>query len=141
MEDYRENFIVIVAGYPVQMNTFLQSNPGLQSRFNKYIQFEDYTAEELYAIFDSLCHKNDLVLADQADEELKNYLADICDNKSDNFANGRETRNLFEIVFTTQANRLAKLSDIDEDTLKYITREDLINSIDVVNNKQVLPDN
>lgn len=54
MEDHREDLVVIVAGYPELMNDFLNSNPGLRSRFNKFINFVDYTPEELYEIFDGM---------------------------------------------------------------------------------------
>lgn len=122
MEDNRDDLIVIVAGYPDLMKEFLQSNPGLQSRFNKFISFEDYNPEELYGIFKLMCDENNLILDDKADEFVKTYFVDIYNNRGDNFANGREVRNLFENVLTSQANRISSnlnVSDEELNTLKY----------------------
>ncbi|WP_405291144.1 AAA family ATPase [Methanobrevibacter sp.] len=122
MEDNRDDLIVIVAGYPDLMQEFLQSNPGLQSRFNKFIFFEDYKPEELYNIFKLMCDENNLILDDKADEFVKTHFIDVYNNRGDNFANGREVRNLFENVLTNQANRLASnfnVSDEELSTLKY----------------------
>lgn len=122
MEDNREDLIVIVAGYPNLMQEFLQSNPGLQSRFNKFIYFEDYTSEELYKIFKSMCDENNLILEDKADEFVKTHFVEVYNNRGDNFANGRDVRNLFETVLSNQANRIAtnlNISDEELSTLKY----------------------
>lgn len=125
MEDKRDSFVVIVAGYPEPMEHFLASNPGLKSRFNKYITFEDYTAQELEAIFDRSCEKNDMRIDDTARTALRKYLTWLCDHKPDNFANGREMRNLFETAYANQANRLAEDADITDDELNAITLADL----------------
>ena len=127
MEDNRENFVVIVAGYLEPMNKFLESNPGLKSRFNKFIYFDDYTNKELFDIFLSLCYSKKLSLSKKAEEKLLDYLTKLCQNKPDNFANGREIRNLFERTYENQANRLSKL-DIEELTdsiLSEFIEEDL----------------
>ena len=127
MEDNRENFVVIVAGYLEPMNKFLESNPGLKSRFNKFIYFDDYTNKELFDIFLSLCDSKKLSLSKKAEEKLLDYLTKLCQNKPDNFANGREIRNLFERTYENQANRLSKL-DIEELTdsiLSEFIEEDL----------------
>ena len=124
MEDKREDLIVIVAGYPDLMEKFLHSNPGLESRFNKYIYFDDYDGEELYKIFKSMCEDSSLKLDDEADEYLKSYFNEMYLNRSDNFANGRAVRNLFEKVLTSQANRLVSLDDLSDDDLNTLTYDD-----------------
>lgn len=129
MEDYRDQFIVIVAGYTEPMNKFLESNPGLKSRFNNYIQFEDYTAEELYFIFCSLCEKQELHLNEDAQIKLKAYLNQVCSNKPENFANGREMRNLFEKCIKHQANRLSQIKDVSYEEIIGLTEDDLENAI------------
>lgn len=125
MEDNRENFVVIVAGYPEPMAEFLESNPGLKSRFNKTISFEDYNEEELFEIFELFCRSNDMRLANNAIENFKKYLKKLVENKPKNFSNGRTMRNLFERAVSNQANRLAQLTDITDDELNEITIEDL----------------
>ena len=129
MEDNRENLVVIVAGYSKPMETFLESNPGLKSRFNKYIEFEDYSEEELYEIFKLSCDENDMILNHEAEEYLKKYLNKLVNNKPDNFANGREMRNLFETAKQNQANRIAARliseSNITDEELNELTVEDL----------------
>lgn len=125
MEDKRERFAVIVAGYPEPMEKFLKSNPGLRSRFSKSIFFEDYSENELFEIFESICRSNDMELSVDASRRTKEYLTRLCANKPDNFANAREMRNLFEAAVSNQANRLAKLSDISDNELNEIAVEDL----------------
>ncbi len=126
MEDNRDDFIVIVAGYPALMDRFLHSNPGLESRFNKFIYFDDYTAEELYDIFMLLCDDANLKLDDMADDYAKKYFEKMYETKSTNFANGRAVRNFFEEVITAQANRLAPKEDITDEELNTLTYEDFL---------------
>lgn len=125
MEDKRDDFVVIVAGYSDPMNDFLESNPGLRSRFNKLIHFPDYTAEELLEIFNSYCQTNEMRISSDASLILKHYLQEICDKKPLNFANGRSVRNIFETSLSLQANRLAQKEQINDDELMLITAEDL----------------
>ena len=125
MEDNRENLVVIVAGYPDPMEEFLNSNPGLKSRFSKSIMFEDYSEVELLSIFQNFCSPYNMVLSTEAEETIKNYLHWLVRHKSENFANGREMRNLFEAALSNQANRLATLSDITDEELNEIAIEDL----------------
>ena len=125
MEDKRESFVVIVAGYSEPMERFLESNPGLKSRFNKNILFEDYSRSELISILKSFCTQNDMVLTDEAEHDIDCYLEWLISNKPDNFANGREMRNLFETMYSNQANRLADALDITDDALMSLTAEDL----------------
>ena len=124
MEDHRDDLIVIVAGYPKLMDNFIHSNPGLESRFNKYIFFEDYNPEELYGIFLSMCENSSLKLDSKADEYLKGLCEDIYNTRGDNFSNARQIRNIFENVLTAQANRLADDLDISDEELMTILLED-----------------
>lgn len=125
MEDNRNDFVVIVAGYTKQMEAFLLSNPGLKSRFNKSILFEDYTEEELLDIFNLFCHKYGLRLSEDAKRNLVVFLSTICSEKTENFANAREIRNLFERSIVNQANRLGDLETISNDELEEIISSDL----------------
>lgn len=126
MEDQREDFVVIVAGYSEPMNRFLESNPGLKSRFNKSITFEDYSPNELLDIFELFCKLNDMRLSSDARDYLTQYLSKLSNEKSENFANGREMRNLFEKAFTNQANRLSHYNNISDEELNIIKSEDII---------------
>ena len=126
MEDHRDDLIVIVAGYPALMEKFLYSNPGLESRFNKFIYFEDYNDIELYEIFMLMCQDSNLSLDEGAEDYLKQYFKKVYENRSKNFANGRAVRNLFEEVITNQANRLAPQSDITDEELNTLTYEDFL---------------
>lgn len=125
MEDKRESFVVIVAGYSEPMGRFLESNPGLKSRFNKSILFEDYSRSELISILKLFCTQNDMVLTSEAEHDIDCYLEWLVSNKPDNFANGREMRNLFETMYSNQANRLADELDITDDALMSLTIADL----------------
>lgn len=126
MEDHRDDLIVIVAGYPALMDNFLNSNPGLESRFNKFIYFDDYDSEELYKIFMLMCEDASLVLDETGDEYLKQYFAKTYETRSKNFANGRFVRNFFEEVLTAQANRLAKKDNLTDEELNTLTYEDFL---------------
>lgn len=126
MEDNRDDLIVIVAGYPALMEKFLYSNPGLESRFNKFIYFDDYDDKELYDIFMLMCDESNLVLDDGAEQYLREYFKKMYENRSANFANGRAVRNLFEEVLTSQANRLAQKTDITDEELNTLTYEDFL---------------
>ena len=126
MEDNRDDLIVIVAGYPDLMDNFLHSNPGLESRFNKFIYFEDYDAQELYEIFELMAQEANLTLDDGARQYLKEYFETMYEHRPKNFANGRAVRNLFEEVITRQANRLAGDEDITDEELNTLTYEDFL---------------
>ena len=126
MEDNRDDLIVIVAGYPDLMDQFINSNPGLKSRFNKYILFEDYTPQELMDIFDGMCKKSGFVVQESAKEWAQIYFEKKCKTKEKNFANGRDVRNFFEKVITNQANRLAVMANIKESDVSALILEDFI---------------
>jgi SpoVK/Ycf46/Vps4 family AAA+-type ATPase len=125
MEDYREDFIVIVAGYPEPMEKFLKSNPGLESRFNTFIHFEDYSSIELFDIFINFCKNFNYTLKNETESFLNNYFDKLLTEKKENFANAREVRNLFERSIKKQANRLSLDNDISDDELLEIKIVDI----------------
>ena len=108
MEDNREDFIVIVAGYSSLMDSFINSNPGLRSRFNKYMFFPDYTVDEMTRIFSYMCKEYGLKMSDKAKVVMTEKIICLKDNKGSDFANARDVRNLFEETLTRQASRLVQ---------------------------------
>lgn len=125
MEDHRDEFIVIVAGYTELMKEFIESNPGLKSRFNKFFEFPDYTVDELQQIFELQCKKYQYTLTEEADKAVREEIIRLESAKGENFANAREVRNLFETIITNQAARVSALEDVSEETLSTITIDDL----------------
>lgn len=135
MEDHRDDFVVIVAGYPNLMKEFVSSNPGLKSRFNQYINFEDYTPEQLRDIFRSQCSCHNLVLNDACEDYLLKYFDDLYNNRDADYANGRDVRNYFEKVIRTRANRLSPILDsITVDQFRTIELTDLEKAKEMKNN-------
>lgn len=126
MEDDRDRLVVILAGYNKEIESFINSNPGLRSRFNRYIQFEDYTAKELFDIFCLLVKNGEYTLSDDASQYLQEKLAAIVAEKPKDFGNARFVRNLFEKAIEAQANRLASMNRLSKDELKRITKEDIL---------------
>ena len=124
MEDHRDDLVVIVAGYTELMETFIHSNPGLESRFNRFMNFPDYTVEEMLAIFDMRCQKSGYELEPAARDLLKGLLA-LFSLDSRGFGNARGVRNLFERAVSAQANRLAALPQVTRDELMRLTCDDL----------------
>ena len=124
MEDNRDDLVVIVAGYTELMQDFIDSNPGLRSRFNKYIDFDDYTADEMMAIFKLNCSKSFYVLDSAAEEKTKEYFALVAESAGE-FGNARGVRNTFEKILTEQANRIALLETVSRDDLMKITADDV----------------
>jgi len=124
MEDHRDDLVVIVAGYVDLMNDFVHSNPGLESRFNRFLYFPDYTVDEMLAIFLMRCEKAGYRLAGDAKESLKTILKE---QSGDNigFGNARGVRNLFEQAISRQANRLARQESVTKDELMLLKAEDL----------------
>lgn len=129
MEDNRDRLIVVLAGYGSEMKTFIESNPGLRSRFNRYINFPDYTPKELLEIFQSYLDKQQYVLSESALTQTANFLTKEVGKGKNDFGNARFVRNLFEKAITQQANRLANIESCDKDMLKRIEEEDIIKSI------------
>ena len=127
MEDHRDDLVVIVAGYTDLMHNFINSNPGLESRFNKYFYFEDYNGEQLMAIFKARCEKNGYVLTGEAKEAAREYFDALYENRNENFGNGRDVRNLFEDMVVRQADRLSALdTPPDKEALMEITKADFL---------------
>jgi len=125
MEDNRDQLIVILAGYTREMQQFIDSNPGLQSRFNRYIEFPDYSDEELYQIFEMNLKQFDYTIAKDAIIPLQEHLKKTVANKDKNFGNARFVRNLFEKTIERQANRLSKEVDLTNDKLSEICFDDI----------------
>jgi len=125
IEDHRDEMVVIVAGYPEQMNEFLDSNPGLRSRFNKYLYFEDYTQEELVEILESMCRKADYRMSDEARACAMDFFNRRVREKPENFANARDVRNYFEKAVANQAGRIVTLENVDEESVCLLQIEDL----------------
>lgn len=126
MEDERDQLVVILAGYGAEMQQFIDSNPGLQSRFNRYIQFPDYTAEELHQIFCSLVTKYDYELTEETSTAVLSLMRETVSHKDKNFGNGRTVRNMFEKTLERQANRLSKINTPSLVQLKEITIDDIL---------------
>ena len=124
MEDHRDDLIVIVAGYIELMEEFVESNPGLESRFNRFIHFPDYTVEEMMGIFRMRCDKAGYTLAPEAGDALKGILEEKSKD-SIGFGNARGVRNLFEKALSRQANRLAAMGQLTREQLMEIRSEDL----------------
>ena len=126
MEDNRDNLIVIVAGYPELMKKFLQSNPGLQSRFNTFITFEDYNPDELLEIFLILCRQNSFTVDPKALIFIKKKIEEMYALRDETFANGRTIRNYFEKIIMRQANRLAAVNNVTDTELQTFMIDDLL---------------
>ena len=126
MEDEREDLIVIVAGYEELMNQFIDSNPGLKSRFKTIIKFDDYTPDELFDVFMALCKKTQYIIEQDACELLKEVIIKKFKNRTDKFGNGRDMRNLFEAIITSQSKRVGEISNPTRIDLMTIKKEDLL---------------
>ncbi len=125
MEDDRDRLAVIVAGYTGEMKDFLASNPGLNSRFNRFIEFPDYSSEELTAIFDGLMRKNEYACSPETRDEIARRMAAARAAADENFGNARFVRNAFERTLERQAVRLASEGRTDRASLQEIRLEDL----------------
>ncbi len=126
MEDHRDDLMVIVAGYDEPMKKFIRSNPGLESRFNTYLHFPDYSKDELIQIFQGLCSKYGLVLSGEALSAAEEYIEQLEAAKGDNFGNARDVRNFFETILKRQATRIAAEGNITEASIKTIVGKDIL---------------
>ena len=129
MEDNRDDFVVIVAGYTEPMKKFIDSNPGLKSRFNKYIEFPDYNIDELEEIFNMNCKKYDYIVPEDVKHQIRALITARKIENIDNFANAREVRNLFEEIITNQARRIAAMAEPSEEDMMTILLEDLTDTV------------
>ena len=125
LEDYRKDLVVIVAGYTDLMKDFFDSNPGLKSRFNTFIEFSDYSSDELVNIFVKMCLDDDYCLTIEAKERLMRLIEYTVTQKTDKFANGRYIRNLYEAIIMNHARRVNSLNSLDKHDLERITLDDL----------------
>lgn len=125
MEDDRERLVVVLAGYPSEMESLLRSNPGLSSRFNTKLTFEDYAPSELGHIFGSMCEANHYVLPAETRARLLLGFRGLYDDRDEHFGNGRLVRNLFENAIRRLANRIAGLAPVTKELLTTIQAEDV----------------
>lgn len=126
LEDFREDLVVIVAGYTEPMNHFFASNPGLKSRFNTFVEFPDYSEDELYEMLQKMCKENDYILSEKAADLLHNFLGAQISSKAENFANGRLVRNTYENLIMNHARRVSQLPTPSRDDLSTIVEVDFI---------------
>ena len=124
MEDHRDDLVVIVAGYDGLMDNFIHSNPGLESRFNRFLHFDDYTLDEMMQIFEMRCEKGCYELTEDARPLLREFIQ-LANTNSISFGNGRGVRNLFEQILVVQANRLATQENVSREDLMRITAADV----------------
>ena len=135
MEDHRDDLVVIVAGYTELMEQFVHSNPGLESRFNRFLLFEDYNPDELMAIFRMRCKKGLYEISAEAEPLIRDYIMEE-NGDPETFGNGRGVRNIFENILVAQNNRLAKMDQVTREDLMLLTADDVLHArgrIDEVN--------
>lgn len=124
LEDYRHDLVVIVAGYTDPMNKFFDSNPGLKSRFNTFIEFNDYTTDEMSNILLSMCAQSDYYLCNEALEMIRLYLSNVIQSTDKHFSNGRLVRNIYDTITMQHAKRIVDFDILDHHVLSKITIED-----------------
>ena len=127
MEDHRDDLVVIVAGYDGLMDDFIHSNPGLESRFNRFLHFDDYNLEEMLSIFDMQCKKGCYQLDGDTREMVRDFIQEENTN-SIAFGNARGVRNIFEQILVNQANRLATQENVSRDDLMKMIPRDILMS-------------
>ena len=131
MEDHRDDLVVIVAGYTGPMEGFITSNPGLESRFNRYFYFPDYDGKQLMEIFRIQCRKNSYTLTPEAEEAALKMFDEMYEERNENFGNGRDVRNCFEDMVVRQSNRVAAMENPGKDDLIAVLPEDLMDPEDL----------
>lgn len=127
MEDNRDDFLLIVAGYTGNMDRFLEINPGLKSRFGTTVNFTDFTGQELVSILQLMAQEAEYELTPSAWERAHRDLKLMYTNRGSHFGNAREVRRYFEKVCKSQSSRVARLTQANFDTLRIIKEEDLNN--------------
>ena len=125
MEDHRDDLIVIVAGYTEPMQKFIRSNPGLQSRFNKFLHFSDYAPDELTEIFRHFALSSDYKLDPATELKLTDVFTSLYQARDETFGNARLARNLFEKAINAHASRMISAGDLDEASLATLHPEDI----------------
>ncbi|MBI3848796.1 MAG: AAA family ATPase [Verrucomicrobia bacterium] len=126
MEDHRNEMVVIVAGYPKLMDKFLESNPGLKSRFARVIPFEDYSVDDLASIFARMCESGGYIYDAEFEKALREALGERTQSENQSFANARGARNLFETLLLVHANRMASIETPSKDDLVRFTSDDMM---------------
>ncbi|MGR0185542.1 AAA family ATPase [Azospirillum aestuarii] len=126
MEDHRDQLVVIVAGYTEKMGAFIESNPGLKSRFSRYIEFPDYDVDEMLSIADRMAAQHHFVIEDRARSEIGRALRDRLLRDQHQFGNARGVRNLFESILGAQANRIVTIHTPTRDDLMTVTLDDVL---------------
>lgn len=124
MEDHNGEMAVIVAGYPDKMRGFIQSNPGLKERFQKYFYFPDYSQEQLEEIMAGYCRTQGYAMTEEAKARTGRVIAGALCHAGEDFGNARFVRNLFEKLHANQADRIARIENPTEEELSLITEED-----------------
>jgi len=125
MEDNRDNLIVIVAGYSDKMKDFIDMNPGLKSRFNRYIHFEDFAPKDMMSIYHKMCQGSDYTISNEAEQYLQSQFESAYNSRDESFGNGRFVRNIFEKSIENLSNRIAKSDKITKELLTTIEKEDI----------------
>jgi Holliday junction resolvasome RuvABC ATP-dependent DNA helicase subunit len=125
MEDHRRDLVVVAAGYTEPMKFFIESNPGLRSRFSRYFTFDHFYPQQLLEIMRSFCRKYDFILTEEAEEKLSDTFELLYEKRDEGFGNARVVRNLFEQITQQQANRLVALDELSQELLQTITEADI----------------
>ena len=125
LEDYRDDLVVIVAGYTEPMIKFFESNPGLKSRFNTFIEFDDYSSDELLSIVESICNDNCYTLSEGLRTKLESYFRAELEKKDEHFANGRLARNVYDDLVMAHAKRIIGIDNPTDEELTTLVDDDL----------------
>ncbi len=125
MEDHRDELIVVVAGYPDKMAGFISSNPGLRSRFNKYLHFADYEPEQLLSIYELFCKNSGFKLTPKARTKAQLLFQTLFNVRDESFGNARVARNIFEQTINHQANRIITIPKVTDEVLGTIEALDV----------------
>lgn len=138
LEDYRDDLVVIVAGYSKPMQQFFESNPGLRSRFNTFIEFDDYSADELLEILGTIAQQNDYMLSDALNGTIRSYFEEKIKDKQENFSNGRLARNIYDDLVMAHAKRIVEKNNPTCDELSLLLPEDFKAYIKKYRNGEVI---